>query len=59
MRITQRAQRIEPFYVMEVAKAAQRMALELTGHEWPMLYLNNRSCPKFCATELLHWLLHL
>ena len=29
MRITQRAQRIEPFYVMEMAKAAQRIAAEV------------------------------
>ena len=52
MRITQRAQRIEPFYVMEVAKAAQRMALELTGHEWPMLYLNIGE-PDFTAAPLV------
>ena len=36
MRITQRAQRIEPFYVMEMAKAAQRIAAEVKHTDQPM-----------------------
>jgi aspartate/methionine/tyrosine aminotransferase len=52
MRITQRAQRIEPFFVMEVAKAAQRMAQDLAGHDWPMLLLNIGE-PDFTAAPLV------
>ena len=52
MRITQRAQRIEPFFVMEVAKAAQRMAQDLAGHDWPMLFLNIGE-PDFTAAPLV------
>ena len=40
MRISERAQAIEPFYVMEVAKAASRMAEQLGADDWPMIYLN-------------------
>jgi aspartate/methionine/tyrosine aminotransferase len=40
MRITQRAQRIEPFYVMEMAKAAQRIAHEVRHSDQPMVFLN-------------------
>ena len=40
MRITQRAQRIEPFYVMEMAKAAQRIAAEVKHTDQPMVFLN-------------------
>jgi hypothetical protein len=40
MRITQRARRIEPFYVMEMAKAAQRIANEVKHTERPMVFLN-------------------
>jgi aspartate/methionine/tyrosine aminotransferase len=44
MKITSRAERIEPFYVMEVAKAARALADSLVhtqaGQAQPMLYLN-------------------
>jgi aspartate/methionine/tyrosine aminotransferase len=40
MRIAQRAQRIEPFHVMEVAKAAADMALQQASDAPAMLYLN-------------------
>ena len=40
MRISSRAQRIEPFYVMEVAKAASALALEVAHTESPMIFLN-------------------
>ncbi len=39
-RISNRAQRIEPFYVMEVAKQARQMASALGNDAPPMLYLN-------------------
>ena len=40
MRIAQRAERIEPFYVMEVAKAAAAMAREFAHTAQPMIFLN-------------------
>ena len=40
MRIAQRAQRIEPFHVMEVAKAARELARQNDPGRPPMLYLN-------------------
>jgi aspartate/methionine/tyrosine aminotransferase len=40
MRITRRAQRVEPFYVMELAKAAAEMAADAKGGDRPMIYLN-------------------
>ena len=40
MRIAQRAQRIEPFYVMQVAKDAQALAATLGSNEPRMIYLN-------------------
>jgi len=40
MRISDRAQRIEPFYVMEVAKAAQALASEVAQTARPMIFLN-------------------
>ena len=40
MRITQRAQRIEPFYVMEVAKAASALAAQFADSSSPMIFLN-------------------
>jgi aspartate/methionine/tyrosine aminotransferase len=40
MRISQRAQRIEPFYVMEMAKAAQRIAHDARDSDQPMVFLN-------------------
>ena len=40
MRISQRAERIEPFYVMEVAKAASRKAREVARTDRPVVFLN-------------------
>ena len=40
MRIAQRAERIEPFYVMEVAKAAATLAKEFAHTAKPMIFLN-------------------
>jgi len=40
MKISGRAQRIEPFYVMEVAKAASAMAREVAHSDAPMIFLN-------------------
>jgi aspartate/methionine/tyrosine aminotransferase len=40
MKISRRAQRIEPFYVMEVAKAAAALAQELAHTDAPMIFLN-------------------
>ncbi|HMA07617.1 MAG TPA: aminotransferase class I/II-fold pyridoxal phosphate-dependent enzyme, partial [Ramlibacter sp.] len=39
-RISNRARLIEPFYVMEVAKAASRMAREVAHTDRPMIFLN-------------------
>jgi len=52
MRITQRAQRIEPFYVMEMAKAAQRIAHEVRDTDQPMVFLNIGE-PDFTAPPLV------
>ena len=52
MKIAQRAQRIEPFYVMEVAKAAAERAA-LVGHtDAPMIFLNIGE-PDFTAPPLV------
>jgi len=40
MKISERARRIEPFYVMEVAKAAQAMAASAARSGTPMIFLN-------------------
>jgi aspartate/methionine/tyrosine aminotransferase len=40
MKISSRAGRIEPFYVMEVAKAASAMAREVAHTDAPMIFLN-------------------
>ena len=40
MRISKRAERIEPFYVMEVAKAASAVAREVAHTDRPMIFLN-------------------
>jgi aspartate/methionine/tyrosine aminotransferase len=40
MKISRRAGRIEPFYVMEVAKTAATMARELAETDAPMIFLN-------------------
>lgn len=40
MRIAERARRIEPFYVMEVAKAASALAQQVAHSADPMIFLN-------------------
>ena len=52
MRVTQRAQRIEPFYVMEMAKAAQAVAQAARGTDRPMVFLNIGE-PDFTAPPLV------
>ena len=52
MRITQRAERIEPFYVLEVAKTAALMAKEFAHTDKPMIFLNIGE-PDFTAPPLV------
>jgi len=52
MRIARRAQRIEPFYVMEVAKAASTMARQVADTGQPMIFLNIGE-PDFTAPPLV------
>jgi aspartate/methionine/tyrosine aminotransferase len=52
MKISTRAQRIEPFYVMEVAKAASQLAREVAQGDSPMLFLNIGE-PDFTAPPLV------
>ncbi|RYX92351.1 MAG: pyridoxal phosphate-dependent aminotransferase [Comamonadaceae bacterium] len=52
MKIAQRAQRIEPFYVMEVAKAASVLAREVAHTPKPMIFLNIGE-PDFTAPPLV------
>src|SRR3954447_4610702 len=52
MRISRRAQRIEPFYVMEVAKAASQLAREVARSDRPMIFLNIGE-PDFTAPPLV------
>ncbi|MCV0438652.1 MAG: aminotransferase class I/II-fold pyridoxal phosphate-dependent enzyme, partial [Hydrogenophaga sp.] len=52
MRIAQRAQRVEPFYVMELAKAAASMANGAGAQGRPMIYLNIGE-PDFTAPPLV------
>ena len=53
MKISQRApERIEPFYVMEVAKAASAMAREVAHTDAPMIFLNIGE-PDFTAPPLV------
>ena len=52
MKIAQRAQRIEPFYVMEVAKAASAMAQQVAQSDRPMIFLNIGE-PDFTAPPLV------
>ena len=52
MKLSTRAQRIEPFYVMEVAKAAQALAREVAGGHDPMVFLNIGE-PDFTAPPLV------
>lgn len=52
MRISKRAQSIEPFFVMEVAKAAARLAQTLGPDDAPMIHLNIGE-PDFTAAPLV------
>ncbi len=52
MRISERASRIEPFYVMEVAKAASQLAREVARSDRPMIFLNIGE-PDFTAPPLV------
>ena len=52
MKISARAQRVEPFYVMEMAKSAAAIAREAAGSDMPMIYLNIGE-PDFTAPPLV------
>ena len=52
MRTAARAQRVEPFYVMEMAKSAAAIAREAAGTDRPMIYLNIGE-PDFTAPPLV------
>ena len=52
MRISARAEKIEPFYVMEVAKAASKLAREVAHTDRPMVFLNIGE-PDFTAAPLV------
>jgi len=52
MRISARAERITPFYVMEVAKAASRLAQQVAHSDRPMIFLNIGE-PDFSAPPLV------
>jgi aspartate/methionine/tyrosine aminotransferase len=52
MKISSRAERIEPFYVMEVAKAASALAREVANSNKPMIFLNIGE-PDFTAPPLV------
>ena len=52
MKISSRAERIEPFYVMEVAKAASQLAREVAHTDRPMIFLNIGE-PDFTAPPLV------
>ncbi|MDR6215831.1 pyridoxal phosphate-dependent aminotransferase [Paracidovorax wautersii] len=52
MKFSTRAERIEPFYVMEVAKAAQALARNVAGTRDPMIFLNIGE-PDFTAPPLV------
>ena len=52
MRISSRAERIEPFYVMEVAKAAGALARQVAQTDRPMIFLNIGE-PDFTAPPLV------
>jgi len=52
MRISARAQGIEPFYVMEVAKAAAALAQQVAHSDAPMVFLNIGE-PDFTAPPLV------
>lgn len=52
MQVSTRAQRIQPFYVMEMAKEAARIARQAAGSAQPMIYLNVGE-PDFTAPPLV------
>jgi aspartate/methionine/tyrosine aminotransferase len=52
LKISQRATRIEPFYVMEVAKQASLLAAQFAGTADPMVFLNIGE-PDFTAPPLV------
>lgn len=52
MRISSRAQHIEPFYVLEVAKAASQLAREVANSDRPMVFLTIGE-PDFTAPPLV------
>ena len=52
MRITQRARRVDPFYVMELAKEAQAISAQAGPDGRPMIYLNIGE-PDFTAPPLV------
>ena len=52
MKISRRAQAIEPFYVMEVAKAASALASRVQNSDRPMVFLNI-GAPDFTAPPLV------
>src|SRR5574343_861267 len=52
MKFSSRAERIDPFYVMEIAKAAQALAREVAGNREPMIFLNIGE-PDFTAPPLV------
>ena len=52
MRIAQRAHKVEPFYVMEVAKAATALAAQYAQTDRPMIFLNIGE-PDFSAPPLV------
>jgi len=52
MKISRRALRIEPFYVMEVAKAASALAAKVAHTDSPMIFLNIGE-PDFTAPPLV------
>jgi aspartate/methionine/tyrosine aminotransferase len=52
VKISSRAGRIEPFYVMEVAKAASQLARDFAQSERPMIFLNIGE-PDFTAPPLV------
>jgi aspartate/methionine/tyrosine aminotransferase len=52
MRLASRTERIEPFYVMEVAKAAAELGAQVAHTDSPMLYLNIGE-PDFTAPPLV------
>lgn len=57
MRLSRRAEHIEPFYVMEVAKAAGQLAREFAASGDPMIFLNIGE-PDFTAPPLVREMAH-